>query len=419
MQMDVRTIAKKYWLALPLLAYAIIESFQGRNDWDIFLAASRALFDGKDVYAITYFDGYHYYYSLFFATLLYPFALLPAVLGKFLWLCFNLLLVAHIFRRVMHSAVREEFTPRMKQLLLLVLVMGMLRFLKSNLHLGQTTILLLALSVEALHQEGKGRPWLAGTWLALAINIKLLPAVLIPYWVYRYRLKAAIISVAACFALWLLPALWLGQSRNGFLMLSYLELIDPRQAKHVLDIEETTFHGLSTWLSTLLSAEAIEHNGLKYPRHIANVSMETLGSVITAARLFFVLITLWFLRTWPFKEAPGTYHRFREISYLLLIIPLIAPHQQHYAFLFALPAFAFVLSYQFSSGYSIAHWRSIGLALVIISFNAALWLGSYNALYNHYKLVTYGALLLVLLLASSGVEPSENKKVGTSPTFDN
>jgi hypothetical protein len=46
MQMDVRTIAKKYWLALPLLAYAIVESFGGRNDWDIFLAASQALFDG-------------------------------------------------------------------------------------------------------------------------------------------------------------------------------------------------------------------------------------------------------------------------------------------------------------------------------------------------------------------------------------
>ena len=281
---NIVAIARRYWIVLPLLAFAIVESFQGRNDWDIFLAASRALFAGEDVYAITFFDGYHYYYSLFFATLLYPFALLPAVLSKFLWLCINLLLVVHVFRRVMSYAASDVLTARTKQWLLFLLAIGMLRFLKSNLHLGQTTILLLALSLEALHQENKGRSWLAGTWLALAINIKLLPAVFIPYWLYRFRLKAALFAVVVCFGLWFLPALWLGQARNGMLLLSYMDLIDPRQAKHVLDVEETSFHGLSTLLSTLLSAEAREHNGLDYTRHIANVSMETLALVITLVR---------------------------------------------------------------------------------------------------------------------------------------
>ena len=412
-------IAKRYWLVVPLLAFAVVESFQGRNDWDIFLAASRALFAGEDVYAITFFDGYHYYYSLFFATLLYPFALLPAVLSKFLWLCINLLLVAHVFKRVMSYAASDVLTARAKQWLFFLLAIGMLRFLKSNLHLGQTTILLLALSLEALHQESKGRSWLAGTWLALAINIKLLPAVFIPYWLYRSRLKAVFISVLVCFGLWFLPALWLGQVRNEFLMGSYLELIDPRQAKHVLDVEETSFHGLSTLLSTLLSAEAREHNGLDYTRHIANVSMETLALIITLVRLFFVGLTLWFLRTLPFKAAPGPFHQFREISYLLLIVPLIAPHQQHYAFLFALPAFACVLSSLLYSHYPFSHWRWIALALVAVCFNAALWLGAFNAIYNHYKLVTYGALLLVVLLALVDVGLMENKKVGTSPTFQN
>jgi hypothetical protein len=135
--------------------------------------------------------------------------------------------------------------------------------------------------------------------------------------------------------------------------------------------------------------------------------------------LFFVLLTLWFLRTLPFKAAPGPYHQFREISYLFLIIPLIAPHQQHYAFLFALPAFACVLSSLLHSRYSYAHWRWIVLALVAVCFNAALWLGAFNAIYNHYKLVTYGALLLAVLLARVDIGHMENKKVGTGPTFQN
>jgi hypothetical protein len=417
--LNVRTAVKRYWLVLPFLVYALVECFQGRNDWDIFLSASRSLFAGEDVYAVTYFDGYHYYYSLFFATLLYPFALLPAVVSKFLWLCINLLLVVHIFKRVLNSAANEVLTVRMKQWLLFFVLIGMLRFLKSNLHLGQTTILLLALALEALHQESKGRSWLAGTWLAFAINIKLLPAVFIPYWIYRFRLKAALVAVCVCLVLWLVPALWLGQERNGQLMGSYLELIDPRQAKHVLDVEETSFHGLSTLLSTLLSAEAREHNGLEYKRHIADVDLQTLAGVIMFVRLFFVGLTMWFLRTLPFQAAPGRFHQFREISYLLLIVPLIAPHQQHYAFLFALPAFTCVLSSLLYSGKPWTHWRWVFMGLVAVCFNAALWLGAFNALYNHYKLATYGALLLVVLLARVDATIMENKKVGTSPTFQN
>ena len=70
-----------------------------RNDWDIFLAASRALFRGEDIYAITYFDGYHYYYSLLFATVLYPFTWLPVVTAKFVWIFLNPFFFDWIFLR--------------------------------------------------------------------------------------------------------------------------------------------------------------------------------------------------------------------------------------------------------------------------------------------------------------------------------
>ncbi len=293
---------------------------------------------------------------------------------------------------------------------------GSLRFLKSNVHLGQTTILLLFLSLEALHLDKQNKSSLAALLLSLAINIKLLPAVLLPYWFYRARWKSAIFTTLLVMVLWLLPITWLGADRVGSLMQSYAELINPAQERHILDVEETSFHGLSTLLSTLFSSQAHEHNGQSWKRNIADCSLETLSAIILGVRLFFILFTLYFLRTLPFRSATSSLHRIWELSYLMLIIPLIAPHQQHYTFLFALPAIAYV-------GYDLLvlkkNQRKLRWSLfvaVLVSFNLALWLGAFNAFYNHYKILTYGALLLVVLLATS-VPPSPKEKVGTSPTF--
>jgi hypothetical protein len=284
-------------------------------------------------------------------------------------------------------------------------------------HLGQTTILLLFLSLEALHLDERKKEWSAGILLSLAINIKLLPAVLLPYWIYRARWKSVVIAGACMMLWWLLPAAWLGAERTSTLMHSYVELINPAQDKHVLDVEETSFHGLSTLLSTLFSSHAHEHNGPGWKRNIADCSMETLSILINAARLFFVLFILYFLRTLPFKSATSSLHRAWELSYVLLVIPLIAPHQQHYAFLFALPAIAYVSYFLLviKPNRAVMLWSAFLVAMV--SFNLALWLGAFNVWYNHYKILTYGALILVVLLAVL-VPPVEKEKVGTSPTFN-
>jgi Glycosyltransferase family 87 len=403
-------------LILLLVVYALTESVSGRNDWDIFIAASRDLFEGVDLYATTYFDGYHYYYSLFFATLLYPFTLVPAAVGKFVWVCLNMAMIAAVLRSVWMWFDWQGISIQAKRWVFVLIFLGTLRFLKSNVHLGQTTILLLFLSLEALHLDERKKEWSAGLLLSLAINIKLLPAVLLPYWMYRARWKSVVIAGTCIMLWWLLPAAWLGAERTSTLMHSYVELINPAQDKHVLDVEETSFHGLSTLLSTLFSSHAHEHNGPGWKRNIADCSMETLSILINAARLFFVLFILYFLRTLPFKSATSSLHRAWELSYVLLVIPLIAPHQQHYAFLFALPAIAYVSYFLLviKPKRAVMLWSAFLVAMV--SFNLALWLGAFNVWYNHYKILTYGALILVVLLALL-VPPVEKEKVGTSPTF--
>jgi hypothetical protein len=400
-----------------LLSYAVIESFAGRNDWDIFIAASRALKEGVDVYAITYFDGYHYYYSLLFATVLYPFTFLPAAAGKFVWICINMLMMTRVLLRIMSFFNERLVSNQVRHWFFLLLFLGGLRLIKSNVHLGQSTILLLFLTMEALHWDEHKKSFRAGVLLSLAINIKLLPAVLVPYWIYRARLKSALIAGAFIIFWWILPCTWLGYERTAALMHSYFELVNPTQQRHILDVEETSFHGLSTLLSTLFSSEAREHNGLNLRRNLFDCSLNTLSVIILGVRLLFVVFTLFFLRTWPFRSAATSLHRNWELSYVLLIIPLIAPHQQHYAFLFALPAIAYVAYFLLTQRLKYSAWMWTVFIFALITFNLALWLGVFNAIYNHYKILTYGALALVMLLAFLA-PTTEIKKVGTSPTFE-
>jgi len=90
-----------------------------------------------------------------------------------------------------------------------------------------------------------------------------------------------------------------------------------------------------------------------------------------------------------------------EVSYILLLVPLIFPHQQHYAFLFALPAFS-VVAYFLMIKPETYKYRKITVALLILiglSFDLKLLLGEFNAYYDHFKIITYSALLLIPLLA--------------------
>jgi hypothetical protein len=186
------------------------------------------------------------------------------------------------------------------------------------------------------------------------------------------------------------------------LLKTWLSLINPSNKNHVLDVEERSFHGLSTLLSTLFVKDVPDTFALSLKRNIADVSVSTLASILLFTRLALASITLLFLKLKPFVIAKTHLQQYLETSYLLLVVPLIFPHQQHYAFLFAVPAFAAIL-FVFISQYNKIHKSTrviitFLLVLIYLCENLKLVLGEFNPFYEHYKIVTYGALLLIPLL---------------------
>lgn len=91
---------------------------------------------------------------------------------------------------------------------------------------------------------------------------------------------------------------------------------------------------------------------------------------------------------------------------------MIFPHQQQYAFLFGLLAVIYCLYWLFINYVLISkanfYLRVILLGLIYICFNLHLILGEFREYYDHYKIVSYGSILLVVLLSISKPNFSKN-----------
>lgn len=89
-----------------------------------------------------------------------------------------------------------------------------LRFVRGNLHFGQMTILILYLSLDAMRLVAAKRWLVGGLLLAVAINFKTLPIVLVSYLVYRREFSTAIVAATGVVLLFFVPGLWLGMDQT-------------------------------------------------------------------------------------------------------------------------------------------------------------------------------------------------------------
>lgn len=414
--MAIRSFQKKIAyvaLAIILLVYLIIES-SGQNDFFIFLSASNDLFTGENIYLKCYLDGFHYFYSVMFAIVIYPLTLIPLHLATFLWLSLNALLLWRLYYLLSFFLSLYELNTKQKKLFWILSLLFSSRLILDNFHLAQMTTFILFLCMEGIYRIQQDKKWTGALLIAIGINIKLLPVVLVPYLLYRKEFKASALIILFYAILMYLPVLFIGSEQNNLLLASWAGLVNPLNSNHILDVAERSFHSLTTLLSTLLVEKVPDTYALPIKRNIANISLEQLAKVIMITRLAFAAFTLYFMRTLPFKPAINKNYQYRELSYILLIIPLIFPHQQHYAFLFIVPAYLYCL-YYIIRYYTVipALKRKIlisAMALIYIVVNLKLLLGEYNYYYEHFKILTYGALLLIVVLAVLKPKPSTETK---------
>jgi hypothetical protein len=393
---------------LFLLVFTIVES-KGGGDFKIFLDASKDLFNGKNIYTQVYNEYYHYYYDLFFAIIIYPLTFIPLFFAKFIWIIFNIFLISQTWKLLINWLPVDLLSSKMLSVFKIIIWLFMLRFMRDNLHLCQMTITILFLSLKGLDLIQNKKNMGGAFLIALGISIKILPVVLIPYLIFRSYFKESLMIVMLFIFLQIIPILFVDFNQVILLLQERWHSLNPNNENHILDTSERSFHSLTTLLSTLLVEKCGDTYALTLKRNIADLSLSNLKLVILIVRLFLIFFTIYFLGMSIFKKQLNKLNILYELSYIFLLIPLIFPHQQHYAFYFLFPAIVYLTFYwtfYFDRIENKVKTRKlyliIGIAFIFYFLtNCHLILGTFNEYYDHYKILTYGAILFIPSLAYS------------------
>lgn len=396
-----------YLLGMIVLAY-IVKLAMGDGDFKVFLEAAKLVKSGEDPYQkwIYIKEGHSclYFYSPLFALLLIPFSYLPNIVPNLLWLLFNSWCIYRIAKLLVHYIDTEILSTRQLQWILALTLLLNLRFILYNFTLIQVTLFLVWGMLENLRLFREGKFWYGGMLLALVINIKILPIVLLPYLIYRKEFKGACITLFFLCIYFLLPAIFVGWDFNKTLHLSWWGTINPSNQEHLIEAGLGP-HSLTALIPVLLTPSTGE---LPNVRNILNLDPATAILIMNACRLLLVVLTLFVLKLPMFTKAKSKPAELREIAYIFLIVPLIFPHQQKYAFVFLIPAIFYVATYMISL-YELKgppHKRKFNflmtlsiLFFILTTLTTDGLIGKQlNQLSQHFKLVTYGTLFLVWIL---------------------
>jgi hypothetical protein len=140
---------------------------------------------------------------------LYPLMVLPPLMGAVTFFLIKVWM-AIASARMVARMVREKAWPLSYWCLAAIALMS-LRPILSDLHHGNVNILILFFVVVALDAWTRGRDWLGGAALGLAITCKVTPALFLPYFLYKRSWKMLIATTVAIFVfLVVVPMIVLG-----------------------------------------------------------------------------------------------------------------------------------------------------------------------------------------------------------------
>ena len=266
-------------------------------------------------------------------------------------------------------------------------------FVWSSYHLGQPSLVLLALMLGAFLSLRHGQEILAGALVALAVAIKAFPLLAIFYFIYRrYWMAAISLVIALVILLFLLPIPFRGwhQTLNDARdwqrgMLHYEQGgIAQRPARGYTWKNQSVF-GLTNRLLRRVSVDE-EPDPPAYA-NIADLDFRTVNIVIMASAL---LLGLSFVVAMPRQRAPegGA----REFAALLSLILIFTPLAFGYLFVWLIFPLALLIKRSLEVPTSLI-WLLIALALLTATGIAPRLAQIYGSLF-------FAALMLYLALAT-------------------
>jgi hypothetical protein len=189
------------------------EFVTGCGDFEHFYRGAKAMREGLDPYA----SGVRgYIYPPLIAFLFMPLTFVSVQAAAFIMLVLNMAMALMCTTIACKEAMRRFSLERpLGELLAVVALTTVLAAprLRSELQMWQTNVPMLAATLLALCWLDR-RPQWAGLMLGLAVNIKYLPLIYLPYLLLRRRFTAAVWFVLGIVFFAVLPAVYTGWTAN-------------------------------------------------------------------------------------------------------------------------------------------------------------------------------------------------------------
>lgn len=358
-------------LLLLLIAFLISKAvFLKSNDINVYLFAAESYLNGANIYTNNPFN--FYLYSPFFALILSPLIFLPNVVAVFLWLALNFFCLWRIFVITRDFAMKHmPLDKKHYRWWLAGVIVLSIGFVNHNVNLGQITILILWLTIEAITQVNKGNNYKAAALLAIGINIKIIPFIVIGYWFLQGKFKAIAATLLLLGLTFVIPALYSGWERNAELHSTWAETINPSREKYAFENNDgcVSLNAiLPAYFYTFPEKDVSEWNG--FERKIYSLDYNTLKNILQFLRIFFLLSVAVIVFYKAAHRRNNFLYQWWEISYVLLVSLIIFPHQMKYTMLYFVPIAAYVLYYflrihQSNVSVSKAH-KTIGITAVVL-----------------------------------------------------
>ena len=386
----------KILLLLLILTASILTSLDG-GDFDAYLDAAVKMQRGENIYAPPFFKGLQYYYSVFFALILHPFST-NWFITEVLWSLLSLLLLYRTFKIIHTYFDFSSFSKKQRALWIGLTIIFSLQFILYNISMIQVTMFLLWGIFESMHLINRKKDFAAGALLGLIINIKIMPVLILPYLFWRGHFKALFTCVIVFIFLLYLPAIFIGVDYNQFLLSEWWKIINPSNKEHLFETEIGT-HSITAFLPVYLTETDGEMN---FNRNFINLNFRVVEIVINISRILILTCSLFFLKSLPFKKESNRLKLFWEYSFFVLIIPLLLPHQQKYAFLFVIPIISYLIYFfifELRRNKNGVFFAFIVFCLSMIFFSPLYGsdiIGKFLfRLTQHYRVLTIATLLLI------------------------
>ena len=160
-----------------------------KNDFNVFYFASQEVTAGRDPYQRSTGAWTPYLYPPLLAEMLVPLTLAPLSVAAYLWFLINV--SALVVTLMMLLALNERQPDSRKYFLIAGTVIIFSRFILDNFSLGQVNLIVAALAVAHVYFFAKEKKLASSLALAVAVSIKLTPAILLVWHLAKRRLGFA------------------------------------------------------------------------------------------------------------------------------------------------------------------------------------------------------------------------------------